>query len=96
MMPTALTYKPQTSMVQPHRIYFLLRQSVFGNGRESEGGVSDICRYSGTQYLVVPSCGPAISFRTVLETAEFRESVNLDGKNFTSLFSLAFTVGSKS
>lgn len=37
------------------------------------------------------SCGSAVPFRTVMEATGFRESVNLNGKKITSLFSLAFT-----
>ena len=48
------------------------------------------------QELKLPILGFCIPFKTVMVATEFRESVDLDGKKFTSLFSLAFTVGKKS
>lgn len=47
------------------------------------------------QELRPPILGFYIPFKTVMVATEFREFVDLDGKKFTSLFSLAFTVGKK-
>lgn len=48
------------------------------------------------QELRPPILGFYIPFKTVMVATEFREFVDLDGKKFTSLFSLTFTVGKKS
>ena len=46
--------------------------------------------------MVATILGFYIPFKTVMVATEFREFVDLDGKKFTSLFALTFTVGKKS
>lgn len=62
------------------------------------GGYFESLSYTkiGIQELRPPILGFYIPFKTVMVATEFRKSVDLNGKKFTSLFSPAFTVGKKS